>query len=184
MKLRKRATWPWVAIQLHTFIRSQLVRSGKLEKNGQNRLLQLSELLHYHFTYSPISSLQRSLYKTWSTIIFHAKLTVHTTLYGSAAPYKRPVLFESTDRQDHISNHRGRHLLPKNWGLILKFTLPKFQRSGHFPWFETSIIKYAYFYFMIFGRIWVTHVSGMTLSILLYRILKVHFICNLLHSST
>ena len=31
-------------------------------------------------------------------------------------------------RQDHISNHRGRHLLPKNWGLILKFTLPKFQR--------------------------------------------------------
>ena len=31
-------------------------------------------------------------------------------------------------RQDHISNHRGRHLLPKNWGLILKFTLPKFKR--------------------------------------------------------
>ena len=26
----------------------------------------------------------------------------------------------SIGRQDHISNHRGRHLLPKNWGLILK----------------------------------------------------------------
>ena len=85
-------------------------------------------------------------------------------------------------RQDHISNPRGRHLLPQNWGLILKFTLLTFQRWDIF--LETSIIKYAYFYFMIFGRIWVTHVSGMTLSILLYRILKVHFICNLLHSST
>ena len=77
-------------------------------------------------------------------------------------------------RQDHISNHRGRHLLPKNWGLMLKFTLPKFQRYWHFPWVETSFIKYAYFYFMIFSRIWVIHVSGMTLGILLYRILKVH----------
>ena len=38
------------------------------------------------------------------------------------------IVVYTTARQDHISNHRGRHLLPKNWGLILKFTLPKFQR--------------------------------------------------------
>ena len=37
-------------------------------------------------------------------------------------------LCQVSAKQDHISNHRGRHLLPKNWGLILKFTLPKFQR--------------------------------------------------------
>ena len=42
--------------------------------------------------------------------------------------FTNDVDFVDKARQDHISNHRGRHLLPKSWGLILKFTLPKFQR--------------------------------------------------------
>ena len=66
--------------------------------------------------------------------------------------------FKSIIRQDHISNHRGQHLLPKNWGLILKFTLPKFQRYGHFPW-----NKYYQVCLLLFHDIW-SHLSYLNLT--------------------